>query len=70
MDERLGRRVAGELGLRVVGTLGVLIAAKQAGLVPAIGPLIQRMKSSGSFRIAEDLHRRVLRAAGEESTEE
>lgn len=68
MDERRGRRVAVEFGLRVVGTLAVLVAAKERGFVTAVAPLIDEMTQSGSFRVADDLRVRVLRAAGEEST--
>ena len=64
LDEAYGRRVARQLGLPIVGTLSVLLAAKQAGLVPAVGPLVDEMIRQGR-RINIRLQAEVLRAAGE-----
>ena len=42
IDERKGRRIATIVyGLKVTGTGGILLAAKQAGLVPAVRPLLE-----------------------------
>jgi uncharacterized protein len=65
LDEAYGRRTARRLGLPVVGTLGVLLAAKQAGLLPAIGPVIDEMIRQGR-RISQRLKAQILRAAGEQ----
>ena len=64
LDEAYGRRVARQLGLPTVGTLSVLLAAKQAGLVPAVGPLVDEMIRQGR-RISARLQAEVLRAAGQ-----
>ena len=65
IDERKGRRVARELGLRVTGTAGVLLAAKAAGLIPAIQPLLDALIHEHEFRLGERHYERVLREAGE-----
>jgi predicted nucleic acid-binding protein len=64
LDEAYGRRIAQALGLPVVGTLGVLLAAKQAGHLPAVGPVIDDMIRQGR-RISQRLRAQLLRAAGE-----
>jgi len=63
-DERLARRKARSIGLTVTGTLGVLLMAKEAGLIPAIRPLLDSL-SETPFRINEDLYQKVLNMAGE-----
>ena len=64
LDEAYGRRIAQTLGLPVVDTLGVLLAAKQAGYLPAVGPVIDDMIRQGR-RISQRLRAHLLRAAGE-----
>lgn len=63
-DDALARQVAAMLGLRFRGTLGVLLDAKKAKLVPAVGPLIERLKSLG-FRLSRNTERSVLQLADE-----
>jgi hypothetical protein len=41
MDDKTGRRVAGNLGGRVIGSAGVLLAAKKLGLIDAVAPLLE-----------------------------
>jgi len=43
LDDALARRVAMTLGIQIRGTLGVLLDAKQAGLIPAIAPLLDTL---------------------------
>lgn len=64
MDERLGRDVAHRRGLAVVGSAGVLIKARQMGLLPAVAPVLARMKAEGYF-MSDALVREVLRRVGE-----
>jgi predicted nucleic acid-binding protein len=64
LDERLGRRVATQRGLPIVGTLGVVLRAKQAGLVPAVRPVVDEMIARG-IRISPALRAVALRDAGE-----
>lgn len=64
MDERLGRDVAHRRGLAVIGSAGVLLKARQTGLLPAVAPVLARMKAEGYF-LSEALVREVLRRSGE-----
>ena len=65
LDDALARRVAAALGIPVEGTLGLLLDAKQAGLVQAVGPFLERLRSLG-FRLDPRTRRAVQRLAGEE----
>ena len=65
IDERKGRRIAAMVyGLKVTGTGGILLAAKQAGLVSAVRPLLEGMKQNGYF-LADGLVAAICHAAGE-----
>lgn len=56
--------MATERGLKVVGTLGVLVLAKRRGLLPAVGPVMDRMVDLGMF-VAPHLRERILVIVGE-----
>jgi len=65
MDERMGRRVASMIyHLPVIGTGGLLVAAKQRGLIGAVGPLLQGMLAGG-YHLGPALVAECLRRAGE-----
>ncbi len=64
IDERLARRHAKRLGLTLTGTLGVLLKAKELGFVPAVGPLINRLRQGG-IRLDDVLVAETLGLAGE-----
>jgi predicted nucleic acid-binding protein len=64
VDELRARKIAGRLGLDVRGTLAVLVEAKRRGLVPAIGPLIERLSANGMW-LGPALIAAALRTAGE-----
>ena len=64
LDDHQARQLAERIGLTVVGTIGVLLKSKQAGLIPAIRPLLDTVQSEG-FRLGLDLYQQVLRLAGE-----
>ncbi len=64
LDDALARRMAEALGLRLTGTLGVLLDAKRAGLIPAVGPLLDRLQAL-RFRLAPHTRAAVLELAGE-----
>jgi predicted nucleic acid-binding protein len=66
LDERRGRTVARERNLLVTGTLGVLIAAKQARIVPAISPLLDGLLAAGVY-LGPQLIESALQLAGEGS---
>jgi uncharacterized protein len=64
VDDRQGRRVARELDIAYTGTVGLLIDAKAAGLIPAVGPLLQDLVSNGVY-LGPALIERARRLAGE-----
>lgn len=64
IDEKRGRRLAVELGVPQTGTVGILLAAKQAGLVPSIRPLLDQLVASG-IRLSSRLYEDACRLAGE-----
>ncbi len=63
-DDRAARQHAAALGLVVIGTLGVLVLAKRAGLVVAIGPLVDTLRASGQ-RLSNAAVALALTAASE-----
>lgn len=63
-DDQAARQQARALGLAVMGTLGVLVLGKRAGLVEAVGPMIESLRASGQ-RLGHEAVQQVLRAAGE-----
>jgi len=64
VDDDLARRAAEALGLRLTGTLGILLDAKRAGLIPAVGPLLDHLQQL-RFRLAAHTRAAVLKLAGE-----
>ncbi len=66
LDDLQARRLAEALGLTPVGTLGILLRAKQAGLIPAVHPLVDAVIAQG-FHLTPDLYQNVLRLANEAS---
>jgi predicted nucleic acid-binding protein len=64
MDDARGRAQAAALGLEVLDVADVLLAAKRAGLVAAVRPLVARLTQRG-FTLGEDARLALLRAAGE-----
>ncbi len=64
LDDRQARRVAQDIGLRILGTLGCLLKAKQAGVISAVGPILDKLTREG-FYLTEDLKAETLRLAGE-----
>jgi predicted nucleic acid-binding protein len=64
IDERAATRRARALGLTTFGTLGVLLAAKQAGLIVAVKPLMEQLRDL-DFHMSIDLYKEVLNAADE-----
>jgi predicted nucleic acid-binding protein len=65
VDDRLGRAAARRLDLPVTGTVGVLIQAKEAGLIPAVCPLLEEIRQRG-YWLSEALLETAARLAKEE----
>ena len=66
VDDGAGRRAATRRGLLPRGTLGVLVTARERGLLPALRPVLDRLRGEG-FRVDAELVRRVLISVGEET---
>ena len=64
LDDAQARRLAITLQLHITGTLGILIDAKRAGIIPSVGPLLDRLHRLG-FRLAAHTRAAVLKLAGE-----
>lgn len=64
VDDRPARRLAANLGFSVVGTAGILLRAKQLGVIPEVGPLLDEMIGQG-FRLSAAIREKVLTDAGE-----
>ena len=60
MAERLVAADASPL----IGLAGVLLAAKRAGFISRVSPLLERLEGS-NFRLSEEVIRTVLEQAGE-----
>lgn len=65
LDDLGAREFAASNGLLYTGTLGCLTEAKKRGLISAIGPLLQELRTKSRFWIADRLEDRVLRDVGE-----
>ena len=65
IDERKGRRVARSLNLRVTGTAGVLLAAKKAGLILHVRPLLDALIDDHGLHLSDALRLATLHEAGE-----
>lgn len=64
LDDYKARKVADRLGVPLTGTLGVLIRATKGGVVPALHPLLDRLRET-DFRFSQELEAQALRAVGE-----
>lgn len=64
LDDALARSAAATLGLRVTGTLGLLLDAKRAGLISAVGPILDQLQAV-RFRVAPRTRAAILTLAGE-----
>lgn len=65
MDESKGRRVAASLGLHPIGVIGVLLEAKKRRAVGQIGPLLDALDRTITFRVSAELRKYALSLAGE-----
>ena len=65
IDERRGRRIAERHGLRCLGLAGVTLMAKQRGLIPSVGDLLDDLERNARFYLSPDLKRELIRKAGE-----
>lgn len=64
IDELRGRQYAKRLGLPLTGTVGVVLAAKEAGLVPHVTPLLEELVQKGLY-LSQEILSRARELAGE-----
>jgi hypothetical protein len=64
LDDRVARRAALALNVKITGTLGLLLDAKRTGRIPAVGPLLDRLRKLG-FRVSDRTRTLLLKQAGE-----
>ncbi len=64
LDDYKARKIAERLGVTLTGTIGVIIKAKLGGIIPAIKPMLEKMKQT-DFRLSAEIERQALKEAGE-----
>jgi predicted nucleic acid-binding protein len=65
LDETEARRIADLYRIAKTGVIGILIRAKAEGKVAALRPLLDALRESGGFWVADGLYSQALRAVGE-----
>ena len=65
VDEAAGRSAARVLSVTTIGIAGILLRAKQRGLIPAVRPLLVRLREEAGFCLSPGFEAEVLRLAGE-----
>ena len=63
-DDKKAKKFARNFGVNVIGSLGILLKAKEANLIAALAPLIERLKVSQIF-IDDATYELALKMAGE-----
>jgi uncharacterized protein len=64
IDDLQGRAAAAHLRLRVIGTIGVLVLARERGLIPALGPVLNALRASGYY-LSDALIEAAMQHVGE-----
>jgi predicted nucleic acid-binding protein len=65
LDEQDGRRLAQRHGLKPMGVVGVLLLGKQYGLLPAIRPELDALRTDAGFWLGDSVYRLALQKARE-----
>lgn len=65
LDDRAARDAARALGLSHIGVVGVLLAAKTRGLISLVKPILDDLRATAGFYLAEAVYQAALRTAGE-----
>lgn len=65
LDERMGRSVASHFGLKCIGLLGILIEAKRTGVLPAVKPVLDDLRSKAGFWVSPAPYDQVLQTVDE-----
>jgi uncharacterized protein len=64
LDDRKARRLARERSLQVLGSAGVLVLAKDRGLIPLVGPVLDELRSAGLY-LSDVAYRELLAISDE-----
>ena len=64
LDDKLGRAFASHCGVVVIGLGGLLIAAKRAGHIAAVAPLLDRLRDA-DYRLSQELIKTILQRCNE-----
>jgi predicted nucleic acid-binding protein len=64
LDEAEGRAAARSFGLQIIGTAGILAAARQAGHLKRIKPLLDRLIQDYRFRLSPELYDQFVTGDG------
>jgi predicted nucleic acid-binding protein len=64
LDDNKARKLATKLNLIYTGTLGIILKAKQAGIIPQIRPILEKVQRT-NFRFSEKNYREILSLANE-----
>lgn len=64
VDDEKARKAAKKLGLNITGSLGVFLKAKQAGIIPSVSSIIQKVQQT-NFRYSQSVLNEILRLADE-----
>lgn len=65
VDEAAGRSAARMLMVPSIGIAGILLRAKELRLIPAVGPLLDRLRDEAGFWLSPGFAAEVLRLARE-----
>lgn len=65
IDEAAGRRAADVLKVPFVGVAGLLLRARERRLIPAVRPVLARLREEAGFWLHPAFEAEVLRLAGE-----
>mgnify|MGYP001217069077 CR=1 FL=1 len=64
LDDIKARKIADRLGLSFTGTIGIIIKAKLNGIIPAIKPILAKIKQT-DFRLSVEIELQALHLANE-----
>ena len=64
LDDKLARQAAIHLNIPLLGAAGILLRAKQARYLQAVGPVLEQLAALG-FRLTPQTVRNILELAGE-----
>lgn len=64
VDDKQGRRTAGRFQIPLTGTVGVVLRAKERGLIAAVRPVLDELRSAG-FQMSPSLIQQAHQLAAE-----